>query len=98
MLCQRTRPAELERRRGLHDLPALRLRRRPALPHDGGLQPQAEAAATGRALKEALQALGTDLAEGSGLGARSGVSHAKEVGYQKTEMLQRICGSPKNVS
>ena len=45
-----------------------------------------------------MQALGTDLAEGSGLGARSGVSHAKEVGYQKTEMLQRICGSLKNVS
>ena len=56
------------------------------------------AAPAGSTTQEALQALGTDLAEGSGLGARSGVSHAKEVGYQKTEMLQRICGSLKNVS
>ena len=34
-----------------------------------GLQPQAEAAAAGSAPEEALQALGTDLAEGNGLGA-----------------------------
>jgi hypothetical protein len=68
-LCRRERPAELERRRGLHDLPALHLWSRPALPHDCGLQPQAEAAPTGAAPKEALQALGTHLAEGSGLGA-----------------------------
>ena len=54
----------MEGRRGLHDLPALRLWRRSALPHDGGLQPQAEAAAAGSAPKEALQALGTHLAEG----------------------------------
>ena len=39
-----------------------------ALPHDGGLQPQAEAAAARAALKEAVQALGANLAEGSGLG------------------------------
>ena len=59
----------MEGRRGLHDLPALHLWRRPALPHDGGLQPQAEAAAAGSALKKAVQALGTRLAEGRGLGA-----------------------------
>ena len=41
----------------------------PALPHDGRLQPQAEAAATRAAPEEALQALGADLAEASGLGA-----------------------------
>ena len=60
----RARTAELERRRGLHDLSALRLRRRPALPHDGWLQPQAEAAAARAAPKEAVQALGTHLAKG----------------------------------
>ena len=49
---------------------ALHLWRRPALPHDGGLQPQAEAAPAGAAPEEALQALGTDLAEGDGLGTR----------------------------
>ena len=63
------RAAELEGRLGLHDLPALHLWRRPALPHDGGLQPQAEAAAAGSAPKKAVQALGTHLAEGRGLGA-----------------------------
>ena len=63
------RPAELEGRRGLHDLPTLHQWGRPALPHDGGLQPQAEAAAARSAPKEALQALGTYLAEGSGLGS-----------------------------
>ena len=62
--CGRSRPAGMEGRRGLYDLPALRLWRRSALPHDGGLQPQAEAAPTGAAPKEAMQALGTDLAEG----------------------------------
>ena len=41
----------------------------PALPHDGGLQPQAEAAAARPAPKEALQALGADVAEGSWLGS-----------------------------
>ena len=51
----------------LHDLPALHLRRRPALPHDGSLQPQTEATSTGLALKEGVQALGTDVAEGGGL-------------------------------
>ena len=50
-------------------LPALHLWRRPALPNDGGLQPQAEAAAAWEAPEEALQALGVDLAEGSGLSA-----------------------------
>ena len=68
-LRRRARPAELERRRGLHDLSALHLWGRPALPHDGGLQPQAEAAAAGSAPKEALQALGADMAEGNGLGS-----------------------------
>ena len=38
-----------------------------ALPRDGGLQPQAKAAAAGAAPEEAMQAVGTDLAEGSGL-------------------------------
>ena len=59
----------MEGRRGLHDLPVPRLWRRSALPYEGGLQPQAEAAATGSAPREAVQALGTDLAEGSGLGS-----------------------------
>ena len=66
--CGRSRPAGMEGRRGLYDLPALRLWRRSALPHDGGLQPQAEAAPARAAPKEAMQALGTDMAEGSGLG------------------------------
>ena len=39
-----------------------------ALPHGGGLQPQAEAVAAGATPEEALQALGTHLEEGSGLG------------------------------
>ena len=63
-LRRRARPAELERRRGLHHLPALHLRDGSALPHDGGLQPQAEAVATGSALKEEMQALGSHLAKG----------------------------------
>jgi len=57
----------MERRSGLHDLPARHLWRRSALPHDGGLQPQAEAAPACTASKEAVQALGTDLVEGEGL-------------------------------
>ena len=57
----------MARWRGLHNLPALCLRRRSALPHDGGLQPQTEATSTGLALKEEVQALGTDVAEGGGL-------------------------------
>ena len=65
-LFRRLRPAELERRHGLYDLPALHLWRRPALPHDGGLQPQAEAAAARAAPKEVLQALGTFLRQFSG--------------------------------
>ena len=59
----------MEGRPGLHDLPVLHLWRRSALPYEGGLQPQAEAASTGPAPREAVQALGTDLAEGSGLGS-----------------------------
>ena len=46
-------------------------RRRAALLHDGGVQPQAEVAATRAASEEALQALGADLAEGSGLDSES---------------------------
>ena len=59
----------MEGRPGLHDLPVLHLWRRSAsaLPYEGGLQPQAEAAAIGSSPREAVQALGTDLAEGSGL-------------------------------
>ena len=68
-LRRRARHAELERRRGLHDLPALHLWRRSALPHDGGLQPQAEAAAARQTPEEAMQALTTDIAEGSGMGS-----------------------------
>ena len=49
-------------------LPALPLRRRSALPHDAGLQPQAEAAPARAAPKEALQALGADVADADGLG------------------------------
>ena len=45
--CRRARPAGMERRNGLHDLSALHLWRRQALPNDVGLQPQAEAAAAG---------------------------------------------------
>ena len=66
--CGRSRPAELERRRGLDDLPALHLWRRPALRHDGGLQPQAEAVAARSALEEAVQALATHLAARNGVG------------------------------
>ena len=47
-----------------------------------------DAAAACGAPTTAVQALGTDVAEGSWLGSRSGVSHAQEDGYQKTEMLQ----------
>ena len=53
----------------LSDVPTLRLWRRSALPHGGGLQPQAEAVATGVALKEEMQALGAHLAKGNGLGS-----------------------------
>ena len=41
----------------------------PALPHDGGVQSQAEISPTRAAPKEALQALGTHIAKASGLGA-----------------------------
>ena len=64
-LRRQSRPAELEGRGGLHDLPALRLRRRWALPHDGGVQPQAEAAAARTAPEEALQALDAHLKDKS---------------------------------
>ena len=37
--------------------------------HDGGVQPQAEAAAAGAAPKEALQVMGADVAEGGWLGS-----------------------------
>ena len=55
----------MEGRRGLHDLPAVHLWRRPALPQDGWLQPQAEAVAAGPALEEALQAFGFCLTKAS---------------------------------
>ena len=66
--CRQARPAELERRRGLHHLPALHLRGGSALPHDGWLQPQAEAVTARRAPEEEVQALGSDVAEASRLG------------------------------
>ena len=62
-LRRRARAAELERRRGLHDLPALHLRGRSALRLDGGMQPQTEAVTAGPAPQEEVQALGTHLAE-----------------------------------
>ena len=71
-LRRRARPAELERWGGLYDLPALRLWRRSALPHVGGLQSQTEAAAAGPASEEALQALGGDVAKGDGLAPEAG--------------------------
>ena len=55
--------------RGLHNLPALHLWHRPALPHDGGLQPQVETIAARSALGgEEAQTLGTHLAKESGFG------------------------------
>ena len=66
---RRARPAELGWRRGLYDLPVLHLWGRPVLPHDGVLQPQAEAVAAGAAPGEEVQALGTELGEGGGLGS-----------------------------
>ena len=57
----------MEGRHGLHDLPAIHLWRRRTLPPDGRLQPQPTATTARSAPKEAVQALGTDLAEGSGL-------------------------------
>ena len=78
---RRPRPAELERRSGMYDLPALHLWRRLALPHDGGLQAQVQAAAAGAPPQEALQVLGTYLTEGGGVGIRSVLS-IERVGLQ----------------
>ena len=62
---RRKRAAGLEGWCRLHDVPALRLWRRSALPHGAGLQPQATPAGAGSPTEEALQALGTHQAEGS---------------------------------
>ena len=59
----------MERRSGLHDLSALHLWRRSALPHDVGLQPQAAAVTARRAPEEEMQALGANVAEEDGLGS-----------------------------
>ena len=49
-------------------MPALHLWGGSALPHTVGLQPQAEAASARTAHEEAMQVLGSYLAEGDGLG------------------------------
>ena len=54
---RRTRASRLERRTHLHDLPALCLWRRPALPHSPGLQSPQRSAATGRTPHQAVQVL-----------------------------------------
>ena len=59
---RRKRAAGLEGWCRLHDVPALRLWRGSSLPNDAGLQPQATPAAAGRPPREALQALGADMA------------------------------------
>ena len=89
-LRRRARSAELERWRGLHDLPALRLRRRPALPHDGWLQPQTEAAAARAAPKEAVQALGSYVAEGDGVGTRGGLEGIHENEQAEADLRGRL--------
>ena len=60
---------KLERSPDLLDLPALRLRGGSALPHAGGLHPQAEAAPARRAPDQALSAVGTDVANEGWLGS-----------------------------
>jgi len=67
----------------------------PSLPDDGGLHPQAETAAARPARKEALQALGTHLAEGSGVNAADSVEAGRaacQVGEWREEGL-RMPGS-----
>ena len=66
---RRARASGLERSLYLHDLSALLLRRRPALPHPSRLQRQTAAASAGRPPEEEVQALGTHLAEGVRLGS-----------------------------
>ena len=58
----------------LHHLPALHLRGGSALPHPVGLQPQAAAVTARRAPEEEVLAMGADVAEGDGLGSRSGLT------------------------
>ena len=53
----------------LHHLPALQLWGGSALPHPAGLQPQAAAVTARLAPEEEMQALGSDVAEGDGLGS-----------------------------
>ena len=62
------RVAELEGRRGLHDLAALHLWRPPALPTMVGCNLRQKQLQQEQHLQKAVQALGTHLAEGSGLG------------------------------
>ena len=58
----------MEVRLRLHHLPALHLRGGSALPHPAGLQPQAAAVTARQAPEEEMLALGSDVAEGDGLG------------------------------
>ena len=67
--CRRAGVVGMEGWLRLHHLPALHLRGGSALPHPVGLQPQAAAVTARRAPEEEVQALGTDVAEGDGLGS-----------------------------
>lgn len=68
--CRRKRVAGLEGCLSLHYMPALRLWGGPALPDDSWMQREAEAVAPGRPSDKEMQAMGTDLAEGNGMGTR----------------------------
>ena len=61
--------AGIEGRLRLHHLPALHLRGGSALLHPVGVQPQVTAVTARRAPEEEVQALGSDVAEGDGLGS-----------------------------
>ena len=72
----------MEGRLRLHHLPALPLGGGSALLHAVGLQPQTAAVTARRAPEEEVQALGTDLAEGSGLGTGGRVMRVSRVMVQ----------------
>ena len=71
--CRRKRVAGLEGCLSLHYMPALRLWGGPALPHDSRMQREAEAVAPGRPSDKEMQAMGADVAERNGMGARGGL-------------------------
>ena len=66
---RRAGAAGMKGRLRLHHLPALHIWGGSALPHPLGLQPQAAAVTARRAPEEEVQALGSDVAEGDGLGS-----------------------------